>query len=68
MPASSRAGAVKLRKICSACAAEGLLELEYTVHPGNIMIKFTAPEDRIVRVTDTGDEASGYKLGTPAMK
>lgn len=25
---------------------------EYTVHPGDIMIKFTGPEDRIVRVTD----------------
>ena len=27
---------------------------EYTVHPGDIMIKFTGPEDRIVRVTDKG--------------
>ena len=25
---------------------------EYTVHPGDIMINFTGPEDRIVRVTD----------------
>ena len=24
---------------------------EYTVHPSDIMIKFTAPEDRILRVT-----------------
>ena len=26
--------------------------LEHTVHPGEIMIKFTGPEDRIIRVTD----------------
>lgn len=25
---------------------------EYTVHPGDIMIKFTGPEDRIIRVSD----------------
>lgn len=25
---------------------------EYTINPGDIMIKFSAPEDRIVRVTD----------------
>lgn len=25
---------------------------EYTVNPGDIMIKFTGPEDRIIRVTD----------------
>lgn len=41
-----------VEKIRSACAAEGLPEPEYTVHPGDIMIKFTAPEDRIVRVND----------------
>lgn len=25
---------------------------EYTVHPGDIMIKFTGPEDRIIRVSN----------------
>ena len=25
---------------------------EYTVHPGEIMIKFNGPDDRIVRVTN----------------
>lgn len=41
-----------VEKIRSACAAEGLPEPEYTVHRGDIMIKFTTPEDRIVRVND----------------
>ena len=29
---------------------------EYTVNPGDIMIKFTGPEDRIIRVTDKVNE------------
>ena len=41
-----------IEKICTACEADGLPVPEYTVHPGDIMLKFTAPEDRIVRVTD----------------
>lgn len=37
-----------VERIRSACAAYGLPEPEYTVHPGDIMIKFSAPEDWIV--------------------
>ena len=41
-----------IEKIRSACKADGVPMHEYIVHPGDIMIKFTAPEDRIIRVTD----------------
>lgn len=45
-----------IEKICDACRADGIAQPEYTVHPGDIMIKFTAPEDRVVysgrRVTE----------------
>ena len=37
-----------VERIRSACAAYGLPEPEYTVHPWDIMIKFSAPEDWIV--------------------
>ncbi|MDL2263150.1 winged helix-turn-helix transcriptional regulator [Synergistaceae bacterium OttesenSCG-928-I11] len=38
-----------VEKICRACEADGIPRPEYTINPGDIMIKFTAPEDRIVR-------------------
>ncbi|MBR4768702.1 MAG: putative DNA binding domain-containing protein [Lachnospiraceae bacterium] len=41
-----------VEKICNALKADHLPMPEYTIHPGDIMIKFTGPEDRIVRVTD----------------
>ena len=34
-----------------ACEEDGVFLPEYTIHPGDIMIKFTAPENRIVRST-----------------
>ena len=39
-----------VEKICKACADDGSPAPEYTVHPGDIMIKFTAREDRIIRI------------------
>ena len=39
-----------IEKICSSLKADKLPMPEYTVHPGNIMIKFTGPEDQIVRL------------------
>ena len=58
-------------QICSACEKDGVPQPEYTINPGDIMIKFTAPEDRVIRsvtgrvtekvtdkVTDTLDETS----------
>ncbi len=41
-----------VEKICNALKAENLPMPEYTVSPGDIMIKFTGPEDRVIRVTD----------------
>ena len=38
-----------IEKICDACKNENLPEPEFTVKPGDIMVKFNAPEDRIVR-------------------
>jgi ATP-dependent DNA helicase RecG len=51
-----------IEKICSACEADGLPAPEYTVHPGDIMLKFTAPEDRIVRVNDKLNDRLNDKL------
>lgn len=41
-----------IEKICNSLKEDNLPMPEYTVHPGDIMIKFTGPEDRIVRFTD----------------
>ena len=41
-----------IEKICDSLKADNLPMPEYTVHPGDIMIKFTGPEDRIVRVNN----------------
>ena len=41
-----------VEKICSACQKDGVPQPKYTVHPGDIMIQFTAPENRVVRVND----------------
>lgn len=37
-----------IEKICEACKEEDLSVPEFTVNPSDIMVKFTAPEDRIV--------------------
>lgn len=42
----------RIEKICDSLKADNLPMPEYTVHPGDIMIKFTGPEDRIVRVNN----------------
>lgn len=41
-----------VEKICDALKADNLPMQEYTVHSGDIMIKFTGPEDRIIRVSN----------------
>ncbi len=40
-----------VEKICNALKADNLPMPEYTVNSGDIMIKFTGPEDRIIRVS-----------------
>ena len=51
-----------VEKICNALKAESLPMPEYTVNPGDIMIKFTGPEDRIIRVTDRLSDRLSEKL------
>ena len=51
-----------VEKICNALRAESLPMPEYTVNPGDIMIKFTGPEDRIIRVTDRLSDQLSEKL------
>lgn len=38
-----------IEKICSACEKDGVPQPVYTINPGDIMIEFNAPEDRIMR-------------------
>jgi ATP-dependent DNA helicase RecG len=38
-----------IEKICEACKSDDLPEPEFTVNPGDIMVKFTAPADKVVR-------------------
>ena len=45
-----------VEKICNSLRADNLPMPEYTVNPGDIMIKFTGPEDRIIRVSDKVNE------------
>lgn len=60
-----------IEKICTACEKDGVPQPIYTINPGDIMIKFTAPDDRVIRsvtrkvtdrvtekVTDNLDEKS----------
>lgn len=44
-----------IEEICATCKNNGIPQPVYTINPGDIMIAFTAPEDRLVnfrRVTD----------------
>ena len=41
-----------IEKRCSACKKDGVPQPEYTINPGDIMVKFTAPGDRIVKVAE----------------
>lgn len=51
-----KVGEEESKKICNACKSDNLPIPEFTVNPSDIMLKFTAPEDRIVhgneRVTE----------------
>ena len=40
-----------IEKICTVCKNDGVFQPEFTVHPQDIMIKFSAPEDRVVRTS-----------------
>lgn len=49
-----------IEKICQACREDGSPLPEYTVHPGDIMIKFVAAEDHLIRSTT---QKVGEKVG-----
>ena len=51
-----------IEKICNALKADNLPMPEYTVNSGDIMIKFTCPEDRIIRVSGRLSEKLSEKL------
>ena len=51
-----------VEKICNALKADNLPMPEYTVNSGDIMIKFTGPEDRIIRVSCRLSEKLSEKL------
>ena len=56
-----------IEKICTVCKNDGVFQPEFTVHPQDLMIKFSAPEDRIVRtstdrVTERVTEAENQLL------
>ena len=51
-----------VEKICNALKADNLPMPEYTVNSGDIMIKFTGPEDRIIRVSGGLSEKLSDKL------
>lgn len=64
-----------VEKICSACKSYGAPLPEYTVNPGDIMIKFTASEDMLIstylkkvteRVTEKEQEILSLLIEDPA--
>ncbi len=57
------------------CKNDGVFQPEFTVHPQDIMIKFSAPEDRVVRtstdrvterVTETENQLLALLMVDPA--
>lgn len=53
-----------IEKICEACKEDSVPQPEYTINPEDIMIKFTGPEDRIVRAFSSKYIEKGTVKGT----
>lgn len=53
-----------IEKICHACEEDGVFPPEYTIHPGDIMVKFSAPEGRLVRFLSSNGTVNGTQNGT----
>lgn len=51
-----------IEKICAACRMDGVYDPIYTVDPGDVMVEFTAPEERIVRIGASGAGASNFNV------
>lgn len=50
-----------IEKIFEACEADGIYKPEYTIHPGDIMVKFSAPEERVIRTGNNAIRKGGNK-------
>jgi ATP-dependent DNA helicase RecG len=68
-----------IEKMFKACEADGIPHPAYTVHPTDVMIKFTAPENRVIRrvSSEVGKTLEGfltpqvpskYPASTPQVK
>ena len=58
-----------IEKICQSCIEDGSPLPEYTINSGDIMIKFTALEDRLIRsTTQKVGEKVGKKVGKKLSK
>ena len=58
-----------IEKICQSCIEDRSPLPEYTINPGDIMIKFTALEDRLIRsTTQKVGEKVGKKVGKKLSK
>lgn len=45
-----------IERICSTCENDGIPQPVYTINPSDIMIEFTAPNDRIIRFEKVTDK------------
>lgn len=41
-----------IEKMCIACSNDDVPQPEYTINPGDIMIKFSAPDSRVIRIAE----------------
>ena len=51
-----------IEKICNTLRAEDLPLSEYTIHPSDIMIKFSAPKDMVLRSDKVTDRVTDKEL------
>ena len=51
-----------IEKICNTLRAEDLPLPEYTIHPSDIMIKFSAPKDMVLRSDQVTDRVTDKEL------
>ena len=51
-----------IEKICNTLRAEDLPLPEYTIHPSDIMIKFSAPKDMVLRSDKVTDKVTDKEL------
>lgn len=56
-----------IEKICESCREDGLPLPEYDITGNSVMIKFTAPEDRIVRGPSPSGTVNGTVNGTVTL-